>query len=100
MTRPVLLVCAPADSPTVVPGSIFGRRCSACDREVMIAPSGQSRLRADPGIAILCASCFLASAKCDPFEISPAAPIDIIGREARSAEPNPRAGKGGSYGDN
>lgn len=57
MKEPIALVCAAANSPLTVRGSSFNRRCSACQVQVMIAPSGERRLRAEPEIIIVCLGC-------------------------------------------
>jgi len=84
-----VLVCALADSPLVVPGSIFTRHCSTCNRRVMIAPSGQSLLRRLPVARILCGACFIQNAKkYDALEIKLAADPQDIAIEARASVPN------------
>jgi hypothetical protein len=57
-SEPTVLVCAPADAPRVVPGSLFGHSCVLCGRRVMIAPSGQRALARTPGIHIICGPCY------------------------------------------
>ncbi len=55
--EPIILVCAHADSPKVVPGSIFTHRCQRCGAYVMVAPSGQEVLKANPLAIVICMDC-------------------------------------------
>lgn len=86
MPETVFLVCAPAEAALVVPGTIFGRQCSECRREVMIAPSGQNFLAEHPDAKILCQFCFrkLSGPVRTEFAASPAE----FARERRAAVPN------------
>ena len=86
--EPPVLVCARADSPRMCEGSIFGKHCSKCGVEVMIAPSGQDILKLHPELRIMCGDCFgLVN---EPMDCRLAAPASQIIREAKTAQPNPR----------
>ena len=85
-----ILVCALADSPMAVPGSIFNHRCSACGRPVMVAPSGQRLLKSIPDVRIICSYCFEINSY---DEVRGAASIEELKQEARSAKPNLRRGR-------
>lgn len=83
------LVCAPADSPRMVRGSVFGHRCTKCGVEVMIAPSGQRLLEvALLDLLIVCGPCFDKHHNGCP--IVPAAGPKQMARESRGALINPR----------
>lgn len=85
MSEEIILVCALADSPMTVPGSIYTRTCSHCRRAVMIAPSGQSVLAAHPQASIVCDHCF----KPDPDDaFGLAGTTQEIRNEVRNARPN------------
>jgi hypothetical protein len=90
MSEPAILVCALADSPRVVPGSIFNHHCTVCGRRVMVAPSGQ-RMLATIGalLSIVCEYCFEGNVK-PGDEFAPAGTIDEVLDEARRAQPNLR----------
>ena len=51
------LVCALADWPMTIPGSIYDRECCECYRRVMISPTGLKRLGAEPWLEIICLPC-------------------------------------------
>lgn len=87
------LVCARADSLRVVPGSIFDRICTTCGEKVMIAPSGQARLKEIPELEILCGVCLDSSHRPEEFQIGLAASVEQIANEVRTSGPNPRSGK-------
>jgi hypothetical protein len=76
-----MLVCALADAPMVVAGSVFDRACGRCKRQVMIAPTGQDLLKRRPELDILCGECFAAAIVAleiaAVFEL-PAAPDETI----------------------
>lgn len=87
MSEPAVLVCAPADAPRVVRGSVFRHKCQRCGRRLM-APSGQALLRRLPGIEIICLYCFARyDAHTDHTE-ELAAPFEEIERERRTSMPN------------
>lgn len=89
MSEPAILVCALADAPKAVPGSIFTHHCTVCERLVMVAPSGQRALaeRGDD-LHIVCSPCFERRVK--PGDIvRPAGTPKEIADEVRHAQPNP-----------
>lgn len=55
-----LVVCARADAIRKAPGSAFNRTCSECETRVMIAPTGQNFVKANPDAKIICMGCFFA----------------------------------------
>lgn len=84
-----LLVCATADAPRKVPGSVFGHVCSDCSVRVMMAPTGQKFLKANPDAKIVCTPCFVARAMSGPVDgIRLAGSADEMAQEIRSACPN------------
>lgn len=86
MNEPYCLVCALADEPTTVAGSIFSLRCGTCGARVMTAPSGQRLLKRFPRLPILCLRCY---GRIDfPHAREFAAPLDEIAREKASEMPN------------
>jgi hypothetical protein len=90
MREQAMLVCALADMPQVVPGSIFDHCCEICGRRVMTAPSGQRILKERPGIMIICGPCF------DPMSVDtvePAGTMKEVVQEAQNARPNLRRGR-------
>lgn len=55
-----VLVGSSASVRSVIPGSkVFP--CSECDGDVLIAPSGQEAVEANPSIRIMCMACFAES---------------------------------------
>jgi hypothetical protein len=87
--EPVVLVCAPADAPRVVPGSVFGYACVLCGRQVMIAPSGQRMLAREPGIYIICGPCYGDTVK-PGDKVALAGTAEEMRDEKRRALPNLR----------
>lgn len=87
--QPAILVCALADAPQVVPGSIFSHHCTVCGRQVMVAPTGQRMLATMDALSIVCERCFESHVQPDD-EILPAGTIDEVFDEARRAQPNLR----------
>jgi hypothetical protein len=83
-------VCAMADDAVSVLGSSYDRKCSQCQARVMVAPSGQRALLANPSFVILCLRCFKAL---PPEEVnlapSPISDSEII-REMWDTRPNLR----------
>lgn len=53
----IVLVCVPADAPTMVPGSAFNRKCVLCGCRLQLAPSGQRGLQEHPDAALICVVC-------------------------------------------
>ncbi len=88
MNRPVILVCALADAPLAVPGSVFHHHCRDCGRAVMVAPTGQRVLREYPLALIICGLCYEAC-RTDTSEES-AGTMEEVAREVRAARPNLR----------
>ena len=89
MSQPTILVCALADAPRAVPGSIFHLRCTVCARSVMVAPSGQRVLTEMPRTKIVCGPCYEAcSAPGDT--VQGAGTIGELRKEVRAARPNLR----------
>lgn len=65
--EPAVLICAPADAPTMVRGSSFDYRCHRCNECVMLAPSGQRYLKQHPNDTVLmCLPCAKATVMRDP----------------------------------
>jgi hypothetical protein len=62
------LVCQLADHPLTVAGSTFDRECCECHRHVMIAPSGQARLAAEPHRLVICIVCILPKLEQEPAD--------------------------------
>lgn len=52
-----VLLCAPANSPVTLPGSVFNRHCRKCLTRVQISPSGQQQLKQNPAMTIVCMRC-------------------------------------------
>ena len=88
MSAPSFLVCARADAPRVVRGTVFDRVCSKCSENVMTAPSGQAKLKETPGMLILCEVCFL-NLPGGEYPMSLAADPEVILREVDTSMPNP-----------
>lgn len=88
MSEQILLICMLADGPVAVEGAIFNRRCSACNRAVMVAPSGQRMLRQYPAAEVLCTGCFDAKEDRKNFTVEPAASVEELRHEMRTARPN------------
>lgn len=82
------LICARADQPRVVPGSVFNHSCKLCRYRVMIAPSGQKLLRRKPRLVILCGPC--AEQRVEKGDSLTLGEMDWneIGREVHTAMPN------------
>jgi len=81
------LVCANADAPMTVKGSSFDHVCLLCKGRVMMAPSGQAKLRQEPATEVICYRCFVRTR--DPK--IPVRSVDTpenIAREVRNAIPN------------
>ena len=87
--RPAILVCALADGPRTVQGSTFKHKCAGCGRGLMIAPSGQRRLREIPDIVTLCGACYLQTVNVGDT-IQGAGTVEELREEARTAKPNLR----------
>jgi hypothetical protein len=83
------LVCALADSPFMVPGSVFDRSCSRCSRKVMLAPSGQNLLKTHR-LAIVCAVCYESDSEAQRAPTFLAAPSQELADEVRRRVPNMR----------
>ncbi len=64
--RPVLwiIVCARADEPIAVAGTTFNLKCSRCGERVMVAPSGQKRMKQSKlPVELVCLPCFQSRAE-------------------------------------
>lgn len=71
------LVCARADAPRRLPGSV-DRECSVCGLAVMVAPSGVVRLSRVPGLAIVCVPCAGPMIAADPSpQLAPITPEQV-----------------------
>jgi hypothetical protein len=57
MPEPAYLVCARRDAEFAVRGSSFDEHCSRCGAGVMVAPSGQRRLKRER-LPIICFECW------------------------------------------
>lgn len=86
MSEENYLVCAPADSPSTIPGSIFTHVCAKCKRRVMLAPSGQAHLKIHPDTVTICFHCIPRKANHQGF--TTAAPAETLAAEILSATPN------------
>jgi hypothetical protein len=82
------LVCARADSPKFVAGSMFGLFCADCGVEVMVAPSGQALL-ADRDLRITCYECFKKLRR-DEYRIEFAQSAARVFAELAATTANPR----------
>ena len=89
MSQPAVLVCALADAPYTVPGSIFRHHCTECGRRVMLAPSGQRMLATKNVLRIICERCFARNVK-PGDQIAPTGTMDEILDELRRTQPNLR----------
>jgi hypothetical protein len=88
MKEPCILICADADAPMTVRGSVFNH-CARCGRAVMVAPTGQQKLREIPDIEIRCGLCFMKYMEAgDTLEL--AAPLEEMRRERKTMQPNLR----------
>lgn len=61
MSRPLdpdLIVMRLADMARIHPGQDNSRKCSGCGQPVGIYPSGQSMIRRQPNIRIICNHCY------------------------------------------
>lgn len=86
MSEPAVLVCAPADAPRVVRGTVFCHKCMRCGLRLMMAPSGQKMLQREPEIEIICCYCYALDQT--PHACELAAPFEEILRERRTSMPN------------
>lgn len=78
------------DAPIAAAGSSTDRKCSKCAKAVLLAPSGQRFMKANPDTIILCIRCFR------PEEYgtgSPAASAEELKAEFRTAQPNTYRGR-------
>jgi hypothetical protein len=84
--EPKVLICMPLSQAAMVArNSTTDQKCSECGQRVLIAPSGQNFLKANPDAAILCTACYVP----DPEDIGQlAAPEAEILAEAATAQPN------------
>ena len=82
-----LLACMRATAPLTVPGSDFSRSCTLCHTRVMIAPSGQRALEADPKMKIVCVRCVRRTLKPEDIVTLPMA-LDATLDEAATSVPN------------
>jgi hypothetical protein len=85
------LICARADAPLIVQGSVLDKFCNKCGERVMVAPSGQAMLRQHPNAEIVCEVCFRAiNFGEQKVEFKLASGIDQIANEIANAVPNTR----------
>lgn len=82
----LLLVCMRATAPFTVPGSDSSRSCSECGARVMIAPSGQSMLKAHPRARLICVRCFRSNLR--PEDVVGVPDLDATLEEMQRAVPN------------
>lgn len=87
-SEPAVLVCAPADAPRVVRGTVFCHKCARCGRRLMMAPSGQACLKRNPDLEIICCYCFTRDDAHTDHTEELAAPLEDILRESRTSMPN------------
>lgn len=87
MTKPMLVVMRLEDMWRRHPRQDNSRVCSKCGEKVGIYPSGQSALKADPTLAIVCNVC--SEPRGDDI---PAAPIEDIIREIEESKPTKDGG--------
>lgn len=88
MSEPAVLVCAPADAPRVVRGTVFHHKCARCGRRLMMAPSGQAVLKRQPNVEVICCYCYEREAAHTDHAEELAAPVEDILREAMTSMPN------------
>ena len=88
----VVMVCARADSPRVVPNSDFSRRCDRCQTRIMIAPSGQAFLKTcNHLVSLVCYECWLNTRDVAILQasIQACAPAKQLAEEIATSIPNP-----------
>lgn len=89
----VVMVCARADSPRVVPNSDFSRRCDRCQTRIMIAPSGQEFLKTynKSPVSLVCSECWLNTRDVAILQasIQACAPAKQLAEEIAASIPNP-----------
>jgi len=86
--QPVYLVCAPATGRFTARGSVFHHRCSRCQRQVRVAPSGQVWLRKYSKTKILCSYCYTKRPPEDGGLHTLAASVEEILNEMETSVPN------------
>jgi hypothetical protein len=83
----LLLACAPADMPFVVPGSDFTHQCEFCATRVMIAPSGQRAMKRFKQVKLVCVHCAMKTMPPDAKIVLPMS-LGEMREEASRAVPN------------
>jgi hypothetical protein len=83
--REIVIMCALADAPLVIPGTSFGHCCSVCGRKIMLAPTGQAFLKAHPEAKLVC-NCQMGNVTAAGFT----APLEQMLEETERAVPNLR----------
>jgi hypothetical protein len=86
MNESRIFICAPATGDLMVTGTSFDRVCSKCNQRVMVSPSGQARLKAEPAAVIICLKCFKPPARYDA-ELS-AGTREGLAAELATIQPN------------
>ena len=86
--EPIYLVCAPATGRFTARGSVFHHRCSRCERQVMVAPSGQAWLRKYGKTKIQCSYCYEKRPPEDGGLHTLAASVEEILNEMETSVPN------------
>jgi len=84
----VILVCALADHPHIVVGSVFTHSCAVCQRGLVVAPDGQQILRKFPQAKTMCGRCFLRLPDAAEIPLELAAGVDGVRDEERQTQPN------------
>lgn len=85
--EPIILVCAPANSPRVSAGAVFTHSCAKCGCRVSLAPTGQRFIADHPETQILCMYCYEPQPD-EPIELCASA--NEIALEIASAVENVR----------
>ena len=57
MKEQEILICGRDTDRMIIPGSALDQHCSKCGVRVMIAPSGQERLKRNPEMQVMCLQC-------------------------------------------
>jgi len=71
-----LVAANASDVSIVAEGTVFTHFCEQCFSRVAIAPTGQRRLRAHPGMKVICVRCFPKLAESEDVEIH--IPSDVV----------------------
>lgn len=86
------IMCAPADAPITTPGSSFDNVCVLCGVKVMMAPTGQAFVAANPDAEIVCFNCVFKDPEGNVAVGFAGDVKDVIGEFDRAC-PNPRGSR-------